>query len=156
MKRISFFNLNNPGHIRLYSNNGLLPNQVTIVPGWRSPTQKILLLDLTNLQVLELSYASKLPPWALLTSWFTKLKNLFMTESNLIEEILESIGNLTALEFLDLSSNTLSGEIPDSVFLLKNLTQSYLYNNTHSGPVLPSIEALNMEKLDLSMNDLLI
>lgn len=113
--------------------------------------------NLTNLEVLEFSIVKKLPPWTLPTNLFTKLtklKNLFMTESNLIGEIPESIGNLAALEILDFSDNKLSGKIPDGLFLLKNLTVVYLYANKLSGSIPQSIEALTMVELDLSVNNL--
>lgn len=113
--------------------------------------------SLLNLEVLELSHVSKFPPWTLPTNLFTnltKLRNLFMTESRLIGEIPNSIGNLIALEILDFSINKLSGTIPDSLFLLKNLTQLYLYANKISGSIPQSIEALKMEVLDLSANGL--
>ncbi|KAL8102479.1 hypothetical protein AgCh_027106 [Apium graveolens] len=113
--------------------------------------------NLSNLEALEFSTLTKLPPWTLPTNLFTKLtklKNLFMTGSNLIGEIPESIGNLAALEILDFSDNDLSGKIPDSLFLLKNLTELYLYANKLSGPIPRPIEALKMEVLDLSVNNL--
>ncbi|KAK1377661.1 receptor-like protein kinase HSL1 [Heracleum sosnowskyi] len=113
--------------------------------------------NLSNLEVLEFSHFTKLPPWTLPSNLFTKLtklKNLFMTESHLIGEIPESIGNLAALEMLDFSDNKLSGKIPDGLFLLKNLTVVYLYANKLSGSIPLSIKSLNMEQLDLSVNNL--
>ncbi|XP_063938794.1 receptor-like protein kinase 5 isoform X3 [Daucus carota subsp. sativus] len=113
--------------------------------------------NLSNLESLEFSYVRKFPPWTLPSNLFTKLtklRNLFMTESHLIGEIPDSIGNLAALEVLDFSANKLSGKIPDSLFLLKNLTSVFLYANKLSGSIPRSIKALNMEVLDLSANNL--
>ncbi|KAI7988648.1 Receptor-like protein kinase HSL1 [Camellia lanceoleosa] len=77
-----------------------------------------------------------------------------MRRSRLIGEIPKSMGNLTALEILDLSSNDLSGNIPSGLFLLENLTTLYLYKNHLSWAIPKSVETSKMEVIDLSQNNL--
>ncbi|KAK6151852.1 hypothetical protein DH2020_014487 [Rehmannia glutinosa] len=77
-----------------------------------------------------------------------------MTEANLIGEIPDAIGNMSALEYLDLSVNQLSGSIPDGLFLLNNLTFLFLYKNSLSGFIPRRVEALKLQVLDLSNNTL--
>ena len=112
--------------------------------------------NLSKLEELGMAYnggfrPSEIPPN------FTKLKNLknlWMTQSNLMGEIPQTIGEMAALEHLDLSSNSLSGEIPSSLFLLKNLTNIYLQKNQLSGEIGPTIEASNLLGIDVSNNNL--
>lgn len=83
-----------------------------------------------------------------------KLKYIWMTESNLIGEIPDWIGNWTALEKLDLSINKLTGEIPSSLFTLKNLSVVYLFKNILSGEIPQRIESTKITEYDLSCNQL--
>ncbi|XP_041007052.1 receptor-like protein kinase 5 [Juglans microcarpa x Juglans regia] len=111
--------------------------------------------NLSNLEVLELSYNSKMVPT--LPSEFGKLKKLkflWMAGTNLIGEIPNTIGEMAALEFLDLSQNNMTGKIPDSLFMPKNLTIVYLYQNKLSGEIPRVVEALNLDVIDLSENNL--
>ncbi|KAL1563269.1 receptor-like protein kinase HSL1 [Salvia divinorum] len=110
---------------------------------------------LSNLEELSLSYnAFSLQSIPNSFAKLKKLRNLWMTEANLIGEIPDSIGNMSALESLDLSTNQLSGGIPGSLFLLSNLTFMYLYNNRLSGPLPQSVEAPKLQILDVSKNTL--
>nr|GEX84253.1 reverse transcriptase domain-containing protein [Tanacetum cinerariifolium] len=61
---------------------------------------------------------------------------------------------MVAMELLELSVNRLEGSIPSDLFLLKNLTQVYLYGNNLTGAIPDSIEAWNMQIIDLSANKL--
>ncbi|KAI7746308.1 hypothetical protein M8C21_027337 [Ambrosia artemisiifolia] len=58
------------------------------------------------------------------------------------------------MELLDLSLNKINGSIPNDLFLLKNLTEVYLYENNIVGGIPDSIEAMNMQIIDLSANKL--
>ncbi|KAL6547547.1 hypothetical protein OROHE_009252 [Orobanche hederae] len=77
---------------------------------------------------------------------------LAMTEANVIGEIPEFFGNFSSLTFVDLSVNDMEGAIPNGLFLLKNLSQVYLYSNRFSGSITQVIESLNLAVLDLSDN----
>ncbi|KAL2470194.1 Protein kinase family protein with leucine-rich repeat domain [Abeliophyllum distichum] len=46
------------------------------------------------------------------------------------------------------------GEIPSELFLLRNLSNVYLFKNRFSGPIPLQIESLNMIEIDLAMNNL--
>ncbi|XP_019191703.1 PREDICTED: receptor-like protein kinase 5 [Ipomoea nil] len=111
--------------------------------------------DLLNLEILVLD-DNAFPPQSIPSSFtqLKKLRKLWITNSNLVGEIPENIGNMTALEFLALSGNSLRGNIPSNLFLLKNLTTVYLYVNKLSGPIPQSVEALNLYWIDFSNNTL--
>lgn len=111
--------------------------------------------DLLELEVLVLSLNGFAPQ--AIPSRFTKLKklrNLWMTEANLIGNIPQDIGNMTDLEFLDLSINGLSGNIPDDLFQLKNLSKVYLYTNNLSGGIPQSVLSMNLVDVDFCNNSL--
>ena len=61
---------------------------------------------------------------------------------------------MPAMELLDLSVNNINGSIPSDLFLLKNLTEVYLYGNNLTGVIPDTIEAMNMQIIDLSTNKL--
>jgi Leucine-rich repeat (LRR) protein len=103
--------------------------------------------NLSNLERLELAYMTTIMP-ARFPSEFTelkKLKYLWVAGSNLVGEILDTIGEMVALEHLDLSRNNLSGKIPSDLFLLKNLRIMYLYKNKFSDEIPRVVEALNID-----------
>ncbi|XP_073129437.1 uncharacterized protein [Henckelia pumila] len=111
--------------------------------------------NLVNLEFLRLAYNDFLPE--VIPPEFgklTKIKYLWMVETNVYGGIPDSFRNLSSLNHLDLSRNQLGGEIPDGLFLLKNLTYLYLYNNRFSGSIPQVIESLSMVELDLSGNNL--
>ncbi|XP_047947151.1 receptor-like protein kinase HSL1 isoform X2 [Salvia hispanica] len=111
--------------------------------------------NLSNLEELSLSYNTfSLQSIPHSFAKLKKLRNLWMTEANVIGEIPDGIGNMSALESLDLNTNHLTGGIPGSLFLLKNLTFMYLYNNRLSGPLPQSVEAPKLQILDVSKNTL--
>jgi Leucine-rich repeat (LRR) protein len=79
---------------------------------------------------------------------------LWISGANLIGEIPQMIGEMVALEHLDLSSNKLTGTIPGSLFMLMNLRVLYLHKNKLSGEIPRVVEALNLTSVDLSENNL--
>ncbi|KAF5759307.1 putative protein kinase RLK-Pelle-LRR-XI-1 family [Helianthus annuus] len=84
-----------------------------------------------------------------------KLRKFIMTEANLIGDIPGNLSGMPAMELLDLSVNDITGTIPSDLFLLKNLTEVYLYGNNLIGEIPDSIEATNMQIIDLSANKLI-
>ncbi|KAK2645538.1 hypothetical protein Ddye_020733 [Dipteronia dyeriana] len=112
--------------------------------------------NLYNLEILSLAYNTKVVP-SRLPSNFTQLKKLRilgMTATNLIGEIPETISNMAALEYLDISRNTLTGKIPSSLFMFKNMSELYLFNNNFSEEIPRVVESLNLSVIDLSCNNL--
>ncbi|CAI0425598.1 unnamed protein product [Linum tenue] len=110
---------------------------------------------LSHLEELSLAHNGFLP--SRLHFNFTQLKNLkvlWVSNANLIGEIAPTIGEMAALEYLDLSTNKLNGSIPDGLFRLKNLTVVYLYKNRLSGPIPQSVESLELTDVDVSDNNL--
>ncbi|CAH9098592.1 unnamed protein product [Cuscuta europaea] len=114
--------------------------------------------DLLNLQVLDLN-DNPFSPQPIPSSFtnLNKLRNLWIRNSNLVGEIPENLFSNTttpALEYLDLSGNGLSGNIPSGMFLMKNLTTVYLTANRLSGHIPQAVEAFNLNWIDLSNNSL--
>ncbi|KAE8658086.1 putative Poly(A) polymerase beta [Hibiscus syriacus] len=111
--------------------------------------------NLSNLAILMMAYnefvTMRIPPEF---GQMSKLRYLWMTETNLIGEIPESFNNLSGLEHLDMAINNLEGPIPRSLLSLKNLTEVYLYHNKLSGEIPKTIDASSLTKVDLSMNNL--
>ncbi|KAH7512918.1 hypothetical protein FEM48_Zijuj12G0141300 [Ziziphus jujuba var. spinosa] len=112
--------------------------------------------NLSDLLMLGLGYMSNFKPSSLPSNYtqLKKLKYLWIPRSNMIGEIPENIGDMVSLEQVDLSTNGLSGKIPSSLFMLKNLSILYLYNNKLSREIPQVVEAINLGVLDLSDNNL--
>ncbi|KAA8523180.1 hypothetical protein F0562_009603 [Nyssa sinensis] len=111
--------------------------------------------DLSNLEFLRMAY-NQFTPWKMPSSFgqLKKLKVMWMSQTNLVDELPETMANMTALENLDLSNNNLTGNIPSGLFLLKNLTTLLLYKNMLSGGIPRKVEASNFDVIDLSDNKL--
>ncbi|GMJ07646.1 hypothetical protein like AT5G25930 [Hibiscus trionum] len=111
--------------------------------------------NLSNLESLRMAYNEfvpmRIPPEF---GQMSKLRYLWMTQTNLIGEIPESFDNLSSLEHLDLAINNLEGPIPSSLFSLKNLTIVYLFHNKLSGEIPKTVDALSLIEIDLSVNSL--
>ncbi|CAL5186412.1 unnamed protein product [Lathyrus oleraceus] len=111
--------------------------------------------DLFNLEFFDLSSNPLLPlKLPLSLTKLKKLKFFIIHASNLVGEIPENIGDMVALEKLDLSENNLTGKIPSGLFMLKNLSIVYLNSNNLSGEIPSSVEALNLTTIDLARNSL--
>ncbi|XVF78893.1 hypothetical protein PTKIN_Ptkin14bG0174300 [Pterospermum kingtungense] len=100
-------------------------------------------LEIGNLSILDylgLAYNMKFMPSKLPSSFkqLNNLKTLWMCEANLVGEIPEVIGDLTALE-IDLSANNPTGAIPGDVGKLEKLTSLVLFSNKLSGEIPESI-----------------
>ncbi|KAG5107892.1 hypothetical protein JHK84_044799 [Glycine max] len=112
--------------------------------------------NLFDLEFLDMSSNLVLPP-SKLSSSLTRLKKLkffHMYSSNLFGEIPETIGEMVALENLDLSRSNLTGHIPRGLFMLKNLSTLYLFQNKLSGEIPGVVEASNLTEIDLAENNL--
>jgi Leucine-rich repeat (LRR) protein len=78
---------------------------------------------------------------------------LYLGENNLSGTLPASVGDLTALQMLNLSFNKLTGLIPIEVWNLTNLTELDLSRNTFSGNIPSAIENLTaLEILYLNSN----
>ncbi|KAG8377054.1 hypothetical protein BUALT_Bualt09G0128100 [Buddleja alternifolia] len=112
--------------------------------------------NLTQLTFLDLSinqFNGHVPSFAL-------LKNLTVINlrlSGLTGQISDSLWEgLESLEFLDLSENSIEGEIPTSLFVLPSLTVLHLSNNSFHGSIreLKTSFSSHLEVLELGINNL--
>ncbi|KAK3435836.1 hypothetical protein EUGRSUZ_C00563 [Eucalyptus grandis] len=115
------------------------------------------IFGLSNLEELSLGYNDKFVP-SQLPQNFTALKKLrffSMPQMNLFGRILETVSDMEALEHLDLGKNPLTGEIPGSIFALRNLSELYVYKTNVSGSIPQAVSAANLSVIDLSLNNLM-
>ncbi|KAK3436373.1 hypothetical protein EUGRSUZ_C00970 [Eucalyptus grandis] len=114
------------------------------------------IFGLSNLEELSLGYNDKFAP-SQLPQNFTALKKLrffSMPQTNLFGRIPEKVSDMEALEHLDLGINPLTGEIPGSIFALRNLSRLYVYETNVSGSIPLAVSAANLSWIDLSANNL--
>ncbi|ONK59373.1 uncharacterized protein A4U43_C08F5770 [Asparagus officinalis] len=105
--------------------------------------------SLNSLYLSNNNFSGELPIETLASS--PNLKNLDLAFNNISGRLLNSVSKLASLVLLDLSSNGLSGSIPDK--LGPSLKELYLQNNKFTGPVPASISnCSNLVSLDLSFN----
>ena len=84
-----------------------------------------------------------------------RVKRLLLGHNELSGEIPTELGNLTNLEWLDLSKKKLSGGSPVELGNLTNLRDLYLSGNELSGSIPPELGNLaNLQRLYLSGNEL--
>ncbi|KDP34178.1 hypothetical protein JCGZ_07749 [Jatropha curcas] len=126
----------------LYQNgfNGIIPKEIG---------------SLANLVKLGLAFNPFMP--SRIPVEFGNLKKLtfmWIRFANLIGPIPESFSNLSSLEHLDLAMNKLEANMPNGLFLLKNLTNLYLFHNKLSGEIPQVVEAFNLVEIDISLNSL--
>ncbi|KAJ6354383.1 hypothetical protein OIU77_005074 [Salix suchowensis] len=97
----------------------------------------------------------------------TELRTLFLHQNQFNGIFPKEIGRLSNLEEMALAyidfvpssipvefGNDLEGKIPDGLFLLKNLTNLYLFKNKLSGEIPQTVETLSLVEIDLAMNQL--
>ncbi|MFN8357943.1 MAG: LamG-like jellyroll fold domain-containing protein [Spirosomataceae bacterium] len=85
----------------------------------------------------------------------SNLQNLVLTSNQLSGPILSSLGNLSNLQYLALNFNQLSSSIPSSLGSLSDLQYLALSNNELSGTIPSSLENLgNLQNLLLHVNQL--
>ncbi|XP_023914866.2 MDIS1-interacting receptor like kinase 2-like [Quercus suber] len=85
----------------------------------------------------------------------SKLKHLNLSRNSLTGELPLSLATLTQLEMLDISSNKLSGLIPQEFGNLNNLLGLHLNSNNHNGTIPSNIGKLKkLVSLDLAYNKL--
>jgi hypothetical protein len=96
--------------------------------------------------------SSPLSQWPGVTVENGRVTELKLPSNNLTGTLPESIGNLTVLEYCDLSGNQLNGNVPATIGNLTQLTYLDLWKNDLSG-ALPSLNtASKLVVLDMSDN----
>ncbi|XP_066367524.1 receptor-like protein kinase HSL1 [Miscanthus floridulus] len=86
----------------------------------------------------------------------TRLTNVWLAYCNLTGEIPSYVKEMPEMEWLDLSMNGFTGNIPPGIWNLRELTNLYLYNNNLSGDlgINGPIGATGLVEIDLSENQL--
>eukprot|EP00261_Vitis_vinifera_P037719 XP_019078962.1 PREDICTED: LRR receptor-like serine/threonine-protein kinase FLS2 [Vitis vinifera] len=125
----------------------------TTLPGW--------LFNISTLMDLYLNDATiKGPIPHVNLRCLCNLVTLDLSYNNIGSEGIELVNGLSgcansSLEELNLGGNQVSGQLPDSLGLFKNLKSLYLWYNNFVGPFPNSIQHLtNLERLDLSVNSI--
>ncbi|CAI9290284.1 unnamed protein product [Lactuca saligna] len=115
------------------------------------------LVNLTYLNLLDLSFNSFHGTIPVIIGSLTQLRYLYLGYNNLNGTIPRSIGSLTELWYLDLSSNSLYGTIPPEFGNLTNLQVLYLSNvgrcrveNLEWLSPLSHLEVLEMDGISLA------
>ncbi|CAN7097045.1 unnamed protein product [Brassica rapa subsp. narinosa] len=80
------------------------------------------------------------------------LRSLRLSYNYFDSSFLPEFGNLTNLEFLDVSGTGLTGEIPSSISSLNRLTKLYLFDNELTGSFSPLLNLSRLFFLSLSGN----
>ncbi|XP_057973940.1 putative receptor-like protein kinase At3g47110 [Malania oleifera] len=138
----SLSNLQNLNHIDLSSNE-----LVGRIPAGFGNFQRILSMDLSNNR-----FNGSLPTEMLALPSLTTLLNL---SKNQLNGPLPEVGNLESVVAIDLSDNSLSGNITSSIRNCKSLEKLFMAKNMLSGPIPSSLGTLKgLETLDLSLNQL--
>ena len=111
--------------------------------------------DLSNLELLHLSYNQLTGPIPAELGGLTNLELLFLSSNRLTGPIPAELGDLTNLQVLNLGSNELTAAIPAELGDLTNLQTLDLGYNRLTGPIPAWLGTLtNLELLSLSSNRL--
>ncbi|KAL6882048.1 hypothetical protein ACP4OV_011520 [Aristida adscensionis] len=104
--------------------------------------------NLTHLEVLGLSHNSFNS--SLQDNWFwntTTIKDLYLSDCEWSGPIPDTLGNMSSLELIDLSTNYLLGIIPTTFKHLCSLQQLYLFSNNINGNILERLPECSWSKL---------
>lgn len=111
--------------------------------------------NLTELTILNLSRNSFRGPIPDSITNLKKLTHLSLSQNYFTGSIPDGIGGFLSMKVLDLSHNKLSGSIPPKISGLRALTDLSLSANSFSGAI-PDLDGLwQLNKLDISSNQLL-
>ncbi|KAI8570769.1 hypothetical protein RHMOL_Rhmol01G0062600 [Rhododendron molle] len=111
------------------------------------------LAELTNLEYLFLEENNFTGPIPFNLSGLQNLRALYLSGSSLSGVIPPSLFTLPSLLYIDLSSNNLTGQIPEFQHHLP-LRHLDLSDNKLRGPIPQSISLVNLANLNLASNDL--
>ncbi|KAE8782660.1 Receptor-like protein kinase HSL1 [Hordeum vulgare] len=154
-------------HLNLSANRimGEIPPSI----GW-FPKLKSLILDnnqfdgsypvqdisnLASLEMLTLADNPFLPaPFPVEFGKLARLTYLWLSGMNMTGEIPESLSSLTELSLLAVSNNMLQGTIPTWIWQHKKLQRLYMFTNSFTGEISPNVTAVNLVELDVSSNNL--
>ncbi|OMO88221.1 hypothetical protein COLO4_20365 [Corchorus olitorius] len=120
-------------------------------------------VNFSSLQVLDLSnnnFSSSMPSWLFNISTLCNLQRIDLSDNKIsgdIYEFMEALARCSnnTLTHIDLSSNHLKGNLPESIGSLRNLEDLLLTRNSFSGSFPMLIGNLSsLERLDLSFNSM--
>ncbi|KAJ4782135.1 Leucine-rich receptor-like protein kinase family protein [Rhynchospora pubera] len=120
-------------------------------------TYPVEIANLVNLEYFSLTWNPFLKPARIPDEFgnLTKLKCLWMTQTNTIGEIPIALSKLAELERLDLGWNQITGTIPSWIWSLEKLNILYLYSNDLTGEIITgTIRCINLFEIDVSLNKL--
>ncbi|CAL9750740.1 unnamed protein product, partial [Musa acuminata subsp. burmannicoides] len=130
---------------------------LTAIATWNQLSGDIPPGSLRDLEYLDLSGNSIVDVHILASLGnLTNLRHLGLSTNSISGEIPQTVGNFVRLEYLDLSNNGINGKIPQAIGNLSNLLELHLSGNKIVGWIPPSIGNLtNLIILDLSMNNII-
>nr|PNR35075.1 hypothetical protein PHYPA_022974 [Physcomitrium patens] len=120
--------------------------------GWLGVTCNNLTFEVTALNLSDLALSGEISP-SIGLLW--NLQVLDLSQNSIFGQLPIEICNCTSLTWIDLSGNNLNGEIPYLLSQLQLLEVLNLRNNKFSGPIPSSFASLsNLRHLDMQINNL--